>query len=57
MIQPNRVPDIIRIPALLPIPVLAPIAVMAYWPWKMRGTRAVRGVATVRADHAVEITP
>jgi uncharacterized membrane protein len=47
---PNRVPELIRYPLVFPIPVLAPIAVMAYWLWKMRGKRNVRGV-TVAATN------
>jgi uncharacterized membrane protein len=47
---PNRVPELIRYPMVFPIPVLAPIAVMAYWLWKMRGKRIVRGIA-VAAPH------
>ena len=49
---PGRVPDIIYYPALLPIPVLAPIAVMAYWLWRIRVKKSLRGIEGVSAPAA-----
>lgn len=43
---PNRVPEIIRIPALQAVAVLMPIAAMAYWRWKLRTRKSLRGVVS-----------
>ena len=55
----GRVPEIIYYPALLPIPVLTPIAAMLYWLWRLRGTKAARGIQTAAPigsiDHALKV--
>jgi uncharacterized membrane protein len=42
---PDRVPAMIRTPGLRAAGVLLPILAMAYWLWRVRARRTVRGVA------------
>jgi uncharacterized membrane protein len=40
----TRVPEVLRIPVLQAVAVLLPIVVMAYWLWRLRARRSVRGI-------------
>ena len=52
---PDRVPAMIRTPALRAAGVLLPIFAMAYWLWRIRARRAVRGVAGVGPTQAMAL--
>ena len=46
------VPDAIRIPALLAVAVLVPVFAMAYWLWRIRVGRSVRGIIRISTAEA-----
>lgn len=48
----RRIPEPLRLPALRLIP-LAVLLTMAYWLWRLRRKRAVRGVIRVSAPEAI----
>ena len=49
----TRVPEVLRIPVLQAVAVLLPIVVMAYWLWRLRARRSVRGIVQTTAREAV----
>jgi hypothetical protein len=53
---PGRVPDIINIKPLLPIPVILPLLVMAFWMWRLRMKKSLRGInVAAQPSAAVEL--
>ena len=52
---PGRVPDIINIKALLPLPVILPLLVMAFWMWRLRVKKSLRGIVGVAAPPSVAV--
>ena len=54
-LAPNRLPAMMRTPALRAAGVLLPILAMAYWLWRVRARRAVRGVAGVSTTQAMAL--
>ena len=52
---PDRVPAMIRTPAFRAAGVLLPILAMAYWLWRVRARRTVRGVAGVSTPQATAL--
>ncbi len=52
---PGRVPDIINIKPLLPVPVIVPLLVMAFWMWRLRVKKSVRGIVGVAAQPSVAV--
>jgi uncharacterized membrane protein len=51
----GRVPAAIRTPALIAAGVLLPIVAMAYWLWRVRGRRSVRGIVRISAPETASL--
>ncbi len=49
---PGRVPDIINIRPLLPVPVILPLLVMAFWMWRLRVNKSLRGIVVAAQPSA-----
>ena len=54
-LAPGRVPAMMRTPALRAAGVLLPILAMAYWLWRVRARRPVRGVSGVSTIQATAL--
>jgi uncharacterized membrane protein len=52
---PGRVPDIINIKPLLPVPVILPLLVMAFWMWRLRVKKSLRGIVSVAAPPSAAV--
>jgi uncharacterized membrane protein len=50
---PDRLPEALRIPAFRAAAVLLPLAAIAYWKWKLRARRPLRGIVRIGAPEAV----
>jgi uncharacterized membrane protein len=55
-LAPNRLPAMMRTPALRAAGVLLPILAMAYWLWRVRARRTVRGVAGASTIQAMPLS-